>query len=612
MRLLLPIATIFADVNTNYKGETLKTLKKSILMTKKFLYLLFIAFSITLVSCEKETVDPIIPDGGELSGAISNDMIFKTGITYTFDGTIRVRNAKLTFEAGSIIKFTEGSSLEFAYWDNEYATIEVQGTAALPVVFTSAASSPSRGDWAGLHFYKGATDCNINFAIIEYAGSRDTYGSVYIEESSISFTNSIVREAANVGIRLKSEGAFSAFDKNFFTNIDSYPISIYINNVHTITGSNIYETSTGIWIENDEDFTQKGEYFWTDQGVPFYQEGTIRFGTEGEGSILNIAPGTEILFMEGGLWDIAYWENKYATIIAEGTIENPILFSSASTSPAAGDWKGFAFYDGANNCSFKFSTFEFGGSRDYNGMIFIKESHVAFNNCEFYYSKTNAINLIHDAYFTDFGGNIFLGNLLYPISIFPNFVHTIIGENNINTDLGILVANDEELDIPGNYTWTKQTAPYIVENTLRIGAPGNGVNLTIEPGVRMEFTINGQLDIAYWEDNIASVVANGTFEDPIIFTSNNPFPNKGDWDGINYYGGSNNCSITHSIISYAGGDETPWGALNFMHANTPLNLNHTHIAHISAHGISVDDDSSVDISNHVTFEDLDGVEYHER
>ncbi|NPD47998.1 hypothetical protein [Lentimicrobium sp. S6] len=581
-------------------------------MTKKLLYLLFLAFSISLVSCEKETEVPNIPVGGELTGDISEDMTFKTGISYIFDGTIRVRNAKLTFEAGSIIRFTEGSSLEFAYWDNEYATMEVLGTAALPVLFTSAASNPSGGDWAGLHFYKGATDCNINFGIIEYAGSKDTYGSVYIKETAIAFTNSIIREAANVGIRLKSEGAFSAFDKNFFTNIDSYPISVYINNVHTITGSNIYETSTGIWIENDEDFTAQGEYFWTDQGVPFYQEGTIRFGAEGEGSIVHIAPGTEVLFMEGGLWDIAYWENQYATIIAEGTVEKPILFSSASNSPAAGDWKGFSFYEGAYNCSFKYSTFEFGGSRDYNGMIFIKESHVAFKNCEFYYSKTNAINLIHDAYFTDFGGNIFLGNLLYPISIFPNFVHTIIGENNIDTDLGIQIANDEELDIAGDYTWTKQSAPYIVEGTMRIGAPGNGIKLTIEPGVRIEFPINGQIDIAYWQDNIASVIANGSIDDPIIFTSNKPMPNKGDWDGIYYYEGAYSCSISHSVISYAGGDEIPWGAINFKHASTPLNLSNTHFAHISAHGVSVDEESSVDISNNVTFEDLDGVEYHVR
>lgn len=580
-------------------------------MTKNFIYLLFIALSIGFTSCEK-TEDPINPSGGELTEDITVDMTFESGVTYTFDGTIRIRNAKLTFEAGSIIKFTDGSSLEFAYWGDEWATIDVQGTEELPVLFTSANSNPSDGDWAGLHFYKGSTECVINYAIIEYAGSKDTYGSLYLNEADIAFTNSIIREAANVGIRMKKEGSFNAFDGNFFTNIDSYPISVYINNVHTITGVNSYETATGIWIENDEDFTLRGEYHWTDQGVPFYQEGTVRFGSEGEGSIIHIAPGTEILFMEDGLWDIAYWGDHHATIIADGTEESPILFSSASTSPAAGDWKSVAFYEGANNCSFQYCTFEFGGVDYHSGMVVIDESNVTFLNCEFYYSKADAITLRDDAYFTDFGNNTFLGNLLYPISIYPNFVHTIVGENTITTDLGILITDVDDLNIPGNYTWTNQSAPYIIRGDLRIGAPGDGVDLVIEPGTVVQFTQGAQFDIAYWGDHTASFEAAGTMDAPIVFTSVNPAPSKGDWDCINFFDGSNNCVMDYCEISYAGGNEIPWGAITLKSAGTPLTLSNSHFAHIGANGISVDDESSVDYSNNVTFEDLNGVDYHVR
>lgn len=583
-------------------------------MTKRIFYLLFIAFSISLVSCEKDSEeDPIIPsEGGSLTQDITEDMVFKAGTVYVFDGTIRVRNAKLTFEAGSIAKFTEGSSLEFSYWSNEYSTLEVLGTAALPVLFTSNNSNPAAGDWAGLHFYEGSNDCVIEHAIIEYAGSNETFGSIYINETDIALTNSTIREAANVGIRMKKEGSFSAFDNNYFTNIDSYPISVYINNVHTITGTNNFETATGIWIENDEDFTLQGEYFWTDQGVPFYQEGTIRFGAEGNGSIVHIAPGTEILFMEDGMWDIAYWGTQYATIIAEGTEEEPILFSSANPSPSAGDWKSISFYEGAINSSFTYTTFEFGGSNDYKGMISIEEADVAFVNCEFYYSQSNALTLRSEASFSDFGGNTFLGNLLYPISIHPNYVHTIINDNNFDTDLGILISDDDDLDIAGDYVWTKQNAPYIVEGTMRIGATGMGVNLSIEAGNEIKFTIGSKLDIAYWGTHNASFIANGNIDEPIIFTSAKPAPNKGDWDGINFYDGANNCSISHSIISYAGGDETPWGTISLINANSPLSMDNTLISHSKAHGISVDDDSSVDISNSVNFEDITGENYHIR
>jgi len=583
-------------------------------MQKNLIYLLFLALSIGLISCEKEIVDPIDPivEGGTLTEDITEDMIFKTGSIYTFDGTIRIRNAKLTFEAGSIIKFTDDSSLEFAYWGDEWATIDVRGTADLPVLFTSAKSNPSNGNWAGLHFFNGAKECVINHAIIEYAGSEFSDGSIRIEETAIAFTNSIIRNAANVGIRMYKEGSFNAFSGNLFTNIDSYPISIYINNVHTLTGDNIFETSLGIWIENEEDFTLQGNYYWSDLGVPFYQEGTIRFGAQGEGSIIHIAPGTEILFMEDGSWDIAYWADQYATIIAKGTEAEPVLFSSASTAPEAGDWESISFYEGANNSSFEYCTFEFGGVDYYSGMIVIEESHVGFTHCEFYYSQADAITLRDHAYFSDFGNNIFLGNLLYPISIYPNYVHTIIGENSIDTDLGILISDVDDLNIPGEYTWTQQTAPYIIDGNLRIGAIGSGVQLTIEAGTKVQFMQDAQLDIAYWGDHIASFVAEGSIDAPIIFTSASTAPNKGDWDSFNFYEGAHNCVLAYCEISYAGGNEIPWGAISLMDAGNPLSISHSLFNHISAHGISVDEDSSVDISNNVNFDDLDGIPYHIR
>ena len=605
MSSFLVIQTMFA--------AKLSINQKNLILMKKIIFSL-LAFALVFTSCEKtETTpdDPII--NNDITGEITTDMVFKSGEIYIIDGTIRVNNATLTFQPGAIIKFTEGSAFDFSYWEGDYATVIAKGTKELPIIFTSASPNPANGDWDGLRFYNGANNCEFDYCIIEYAGGNDSYGSIYIKETEISLTNCEIRNAENVGIILKHEAGFTAFDQNFFTNIDSYPISVFVNNVHTITGSNNYETALGIWIEDDESFTKQGEYFWTNQGIPYYQEGTIRFGSGGQGCVITIEKGTEILFMEGGLWDVAYWDNEFATIIAEGTTEEPIIFSSANPSPSAGDWDGVHFFNGANNCSFNHCIFEFGGDDSYYGMISIKESHVAFTNCEFYYSASKAITVLHEAWFTDFGNNTFLGNELYPITILPNFVHTIIGTNSITTDMGILVSNDEELDKQGEYLWTNQSAPYIIEGTTRIGAPGSGVELTIEAGTTIKFYTDAQFDIAYWSDHTASLIANGTIDNPIVFTSANPVPNNDDWDGLNYSNGSHNCVLNNCIISYAGGRDTPWGAITLSNAGSPINLSNTHFAHIASHGISVDEDeSSVDYSNNITFEDLSGVEYYIR
>jgi len=580
----------------------------------KNLIYLFLAASLIFTSCEKDAIEPPVepPVNGELSTDIIKDTTFTLG-TYIIDGTIRVRNATVTIEPGVIFKFTDGSGFDFAYWDGEYSTLIAKGNKSLPITFTSVSTSPNDGDWDGLRFYKGANNCELDYCYIEYAGGNDYYGSVYVEEAMISMTNSEIRNASNVGIRLKHEGGFTAFDRNYMANIDSYPISVFANNVHTIAGNNSYETALGIWIENDENFTLQGEYTWTNQGIPYYQEGTIRFGAGGQGCVINIEQGTEVLFMNDALWDVAYWDNEFATIIAHGTVEKPILFSSANPVPSAGDWKGIHFFDGANNCSFDHCTFEFGGGDDFYGMISVKDSHVAFTNCEFYYSAANALTLLHEAWFTDFGNNTFLGNALYPISILPNFVHTIIGENSITTDMGILVTNDEDLNKQGEYVWTNQTAPYLIEGTVRIGTTGLGVSLTIEPGTIIKFYNGAQFDIAYWSDHSASLIANGTAEEPIIFTSANPVPNNDDWDGLNFDNGSNNCVINNCIISYAGGNGTPWGAITLSNAGSPISLSNTHFSHIASHAISVDEDeSSVDYSNNVTFEDIAGSDYYVR
>ena len=580
---------------------------------KKLIYLFFAA-SIIFTSCEQDPIEPPVdpPGSGNVTSDIIKDTTFKLG-TYIIDGTIRVRNAKVTIEPGVVFKFTNGSAFDFAYWDGETATLTAKGTKDLPIIFTSASESPSGGDWDGLRFYNGANNCELDHCIIEYAGGQEIYGSVYVEESEISITNSTIREASNVGIRLKHEGGFSAFDNNFMTNIDSYPISIFVNNVPTISGENTYETALGIWIENDEDFTLQGDYTWTNQGIPYYQEGTIRFGAEGQGSIITIEGGTEILFMDGARWDVAYWDNEYATIIADGTEEAPILFSSANPDPAAGDWNGLYFYDGANNCSFDYCTFEFGGDNEYYGMISIENAHIAFTNSEFYYSAHNAITLSEEAWFTNFGGNTFLGNTLYPISILPNFAHTIVGENSFTTDLGILLSNDGNLDKQGEYVWTNQGTPYIVEGKMRIGSAGSGVKLTIEPGTTIKFYDHAQIETAYWDDHSCSFIADGTADEPIIFTSAKPVPNNDDWDGILFHNGSNNCVINNCVISYAGGAASWMGAISLENAGSPLNLSNTHIAHIANNGISVDEDlSSVDYSNNVTFEDIAGSDYYVR
>jgi predicted outer membrane repeat protein len=104
-------------------------------------------------------------------------------------------------------------------------------------------------------------------------------------------------------------------------------------------------------------------------------------------------------------------------------------------------------------------------------------------------------------------------------------------------------------------TWTKEGSPYIVTAGVLVE---EGVTLTIEPGVVVKFNYGKALQID------GCLIAQGTEDEPIIFTSNQPSPAPSDWGYIlftdtsvdatyddegNYTGGS---IMQYCTVEYAG------------------------------------------------------------
>ena len=82
-------------------------------------------------------------------------------------------------------------------------------------------------------------------------------------------------------------------------------------------------------------------------------------------------------------------------------------------------------------------------------------------------------------------------------------------------------------------TWTLAGSPYILTSNVVIEV---GITLTIEPGVEIRFNSGTGLYISQYRiyDNWyhGALVAEGTADNPIIFTSNAATPSPGDWKGI--------------------------------------------------------------------------------
>ena len=137
--------------------------------------------------------------------------------------------ATLTIEPGVVMRFAPEAALRVHAFTEDAparAAIRAIGTAAKPIVFTSAAATPAAGDWRGLWFGARPLETNrLDHVRIEYAGahcgcSLNTCSNVETSHGAIVFTgqipsafvtNSVFLASAGHGVTQGFDGAFVNF-----------------------------------------------------------------------------------------------------------------------------------------------------------------------------------------------------------------------------------------------------------------------------------------------------------------------------------------------------------------------------------------------------------------
>lgn len=135
-----------------------------------------------------------IPDGTYTGNAddrievsTNNGAVFDTSMTvhdrgvpyyfsegYTVDQGSAATAPKVTLEAGTQLQFDPDASYSgLLFLTVSQGSIEADGTAQKPVVFSSAAKAPGRGDWVGIEFDSNAAAFpqKLDHTIVEYAGA---------------------------------------------------------------------------------------------------------------------------------------------------------------------------------------------------------------------------------------------------------------------------------------------------------------------------------------------------------------------------------------------------------------------------------------------------------
>lgn len=317
-----------------------------------------------------------------------------------------------------------------------------------------------------------------------------------------------------------------------------------------------------------------------------------------DGVTLTIEPGTIVMFKEGAQIEIGYYKAN-STLIAEGTSDRPITFSSYPSASSAGDWDFIAFYSGATtNCSLNHCVIEYGGGYgDSYGAIHLSDCEVSIKNTTIKDSENYGISLDSDSKFSSFTGNTITSVGSYPVSLYPNAAHTIGTNNTIASSsevYGILVKSGTYN--LANETWLKQDVQYVIDGALEIDNVA-GTILNIEAGTTIAFTQGSQIELAYY--NYGTIKAVGTASNPITFTSAAASKTKGDWDAILIYNGASDKTIfDYCNFEYGGDYGDGYGAVHM--SESKITLKNSSITNSKHYGITLDSDASfVEFNNNI-------------
>jgi parallel beta-helix repeat protein len=176
------------------------------------------------------------------------------------------------------------------------------------------------------------------------------------------------------------------------------------------------------------------------------------------GRTVTIQPGTVIMF------DSLWWVDVRGRIVAEGTPDNPIVFTSAYVDPDRGQWRGIKLrHSDDGESSFKYCHFTYGAFYDtdttsldpfspdsvvesfaFRGMLCVYNSNPTIEHCIVYYNQNNAISLfgatcaprVRYNIFTDNDGSAVRADTLVPIADYcgepnkPDVSYNCVADNS--------------------------------------------------------------------------------------------------------------------------------------------------------------------------------------
>jgi RHS repeat-associated protein len=538
-------------------------------------------------------------------------------------------------------------------------TLKAEGTAEKPIVFTGAKEEKAQ-EWCRIGFEPGSGASVIDHAEVKYAGGCGD-GGIVIHGSSPTIKNSVIEHNASFGIKVP-EGGSPEIANDRFANPN---YNIYYNAAGTqkgeinIHGNEVEGGEVGVWVK----ITSTGEVFGKTLGgntitkttvTAFLYEGadipgditgnTLSGNTQNlitingtvahsetwnrgtpvkvSGSI-TVVSGSTLTITKG----VSMMNPKMTvkgTLKAEGTAEEPIVFTGAKEEGAGAEWCRILFEPGSGASVIEHAEVKYGGGCG-DGAVVIKGSSPTIKNSTFEHDASFAIdatgggspeiannrfanpnyNIYYNAAGTQKGEINIHGNeveggqvgIEVEISSTGEVFGKSLGSNTIvNTTVTAFFYEGADIpgDITGNalsgnaedvikvkgtvaHTETWKNAGTPVKFTNSGVAVASGATLTITKGVLIKnpsMTIKGTLK------------AEGTSEEPVVFTGTKGEA-SGEWGSLKFEAGSGESTLEQAEVAYGGSGS----AMIEIKGSHPL-ITNTTIRKSGGYGIKITESGS--------------------
>jgi hypothetical protein len=498
------------------------------------------------LAIDAETVDlPPLDTAGcsALPKRFDADTVLPKGCYLADASPILAASVRLTLSPGVTILFAQDTGLALS--GNQ--VLIAAGTAAEPILLTGA--QPVRGFWRGVTLDGTLLpDSVLDHVIVEYAGrtaSDKDAAAVKLTADSrgvrASITHTTLRESQGWGLWLGGSAVLGGFANNSLTRNTLGPASVSSEVVKVLDAASTYRG-------NDRDqLVVQTQYIstastWAALDVPYYLAGGLSTSVD-----WTISPGATLIMAAGAKLNIS---GDTGALIANGTAEQPILFTAATASRGA--WTGLLF-DNSNNTrsSLTYVTVEYAGStasdRDSAAIKMIADSsgvQVKIANTTIRQSQGWGLYLASSAVLPQFTGNRLISNQLGPVKAGSEVVHQLLPTSSYtgnDVDQIAVFANTV-----GAVTWSALDVPYVLDGGLEPTAVW-----TLAPGVTLLMAPKASITVS---GDTPAISALGTAAAPILISGTVKRP--GSWESILIDNSRNSANaFDHCTIEYGGGGQ---------------------------------------------------------